>query len=364
MSLISSSSSIGGGSSNSSTLPVTTPDAALGATPPETTPLGHPPPTAPGQPPQVVTPGVTPGVTPPKVKSPGVTPPVVVTLGLQIPGVTPPVVIPRGSLVPGVTPSPLGPNRPGLVPPTVPPTFGTAGPRASGPGTAAPGPQQPGPSAAAAGSGGSAPVQRHAVRYSNYMLAPFAVGQQAPAGAAPKYTGAGVAPAVTVVGTAPPIHMAGAAPGQITGASSAWPAPRPQARPGLVEDFGTASAGFAAAPQAAVAVSGNLGPEPWVFKMPGATRTVQLGCLLDFRMNGTQFLPHQIHEALKLAVQDVLPTLNLTEPIGIKLTCYDTVVSEVGSLIAVASAVCYMHHPAWWLQRRGAVPDISTCWRK
>jgi hypothetical protein len=103
---------------------------------------------------------------------------------------------------------------------------------------------------------------------------------------------------------------------------------------------------FAAAPQTAMAVSGNLGPEPWVFNMPGATRTMQLGCLLDFRMNGTQFLPHQIHEALKLAVQDVMPTLNLTEPVNIKLTCYDTVVSKVKRLGAVAIAIHCAHNSA------------------
>lgn len=64
------------------------------------------------------------------------------------------------------------------------------------------------------------------------------------------------------------------------------------------------------------------GPQPYVFKQPGARQTIKIGCLLEMPQEGQRpedAFSSANFEAMKLALQDKLPPLKL--PINVNLTC-------------------------------------------
>jgi hypothetical protein len=72
------------------------------------------------------------------------------------------------------------------------------------------------------------------------------------------------------------------------------------------------------------AKSGLVGPKPFVLQQQGAVGTLSLGCLLTQEGKATvagQGVPDMAFEAMKLALQDIVPQIK--PPMNATLTCFN-----------------------------------------
>lgn len=163
---------------------------------------------------------------------------------------------------------------------------------------------------------------------------PAATPAAAAAGGAPEAgSRVGTAPAAAGTGPAaaaakPPSGTAGAA---AAGGGSAAAAGNASSGSGggftLPTAVSTSAAAGAARPQIASNLSSLAGPEPIIFKTPGATKTILLGCLLPLSGTDQDISGNAVLQGAKLALQDLLPKLKLD--VNVNLTCLNTKCLEI-----------------------------------
>jgi hypothetical protein len=65
-------------------------------------------------------------------------------------------------------------------------------------------------------------------------------------------------------------------------------------------------------------------PKPYIFRVQGAKKTVQVGCILPFEGDHAP-VAKAVHQALQMALQDFGGSVK--GPVNINLTCFNTKVS-------------------------------------
>jgi hypothetical protein len=70
------------------------------------------------------------------------------------------------------------------------------------------------------------------------------------------------------------------------------------------------------------------GPKPWVLEVPGANKTLLLGCVLPFAgSDGQDVTGKAVHVAIKMALRDVGKLMRI--PLNVNLTCLNSKVRGV-----------------------------------
>jgi hypothetical protein len=75
-------------------------------------------------------------------------------------------------------------------------------------------------------------------------------------------------------------------------------------------------------PTAAPDSSLAQGPKSLLFESKGATKTILIGCVMPFEGSDQAVVGKAVHAALKMALEDLGPTLKL--PVNVNLTCLNT----------------------------------------
>jgi hypothetical protein len=71
------------------------------------------------------------------------------------------------------------------------------------------------------------------------------------------------------------------------------------------------------------------GPKSWVLEVPGANRTLLLGCVLPFAgSDGQDVTGKAVHIAIKMALRDVAKLMKI--PTNVNLTCLNSKVGPEG----------------------------------
>lgn len=223
--------------------------------------------------------------------------------GASMPGASMPVAsMPGASVAPKASPGPAtSPGGPMGLP-------GAGGMPSSGSGPK-PGPQAPAAGAKAAGSVSEAgPRAVNASRNASSSASGNASSTAAPAGVT-------LSPSVGR-------PMGGAAAGAVGAAVGAA-----AGAVGAVGVGGLPAVSPAGSSPVVVDAELQRGPKPWVLEMPGANRTLLLGCVLPFAgSDGQDVTGKAVHVAIKMALRDVAKLMKI--PTNVNLTCLN---SKVGS---------------------------------